>query len=216
MEPEIEAAFFDLNDDLWQTIITATPEDGFFVDELWSVQSIGEEPNDQANLGEVVLGSPIDNGDGSVSRDLQVIELDPQGATEVLIQPGFFMEETVSVTFQSSPGGTTTPNGTVALEIGTPSAITAIPDPGHRFTFWEITSGSANIDDPNNPNARLTPATDCVIKANFNPNGEWVIFPNSLNVPEGELRYVQISLSEPQSESTSFSVVRASGPIRNR
>ncbi len=81
----------------------------------------------------------------------------------------------VNLTLAVSPAGAgyTQPIvGTAEVQAGIAQAISSVAKPGYRFTCWQVTSGSATIDNSLNADANATLLGNATITANFEEFGD--------------------------------------------
>lgn len=75
---------------------------------------------------------------------------------------------TYSLTMTNDGNGATSPSGTINVDHGTATAITATPDAGYQFVNWTVTSGTASITNPSSPvTSVILTGGNATIRANF-------------------------------------------------
>lgn len=119
------------------------------------------------------------------------------------------------LTVDVSGVGSTSPSGTVTVNYGASTSITATPTNNYTFITWEVTSGSATI---RNLSALSTSVTltegNATIRADFRPPA-----PNSVAASKGTYtNYVLVSWQTVAGSSVTYDVYRStssSGPFTN-
>lgn len=106
------------------TTVTATAAGGYFFD-AWTVTAGTADIADPASASTTVQ---LNSGDATIQAN--------------------FTAETYNLTVASAGNGTTTPSGTVDAPHGTAIGIEAFPAVGYDFQQWQVTSGTAAIDNP--------------------------------------------------------------------
>jgi hypothetical protein len=76
--------------------------------------------------------------------------------------------QTYSLTVNNDGHGTTSPSGTVTVDAGTATTISATPATGYQFSSWTVTSGTASIASPSSASTTVTLTSgNATIRANF-------------------------------------------------
>lgn len=79
-----------------------------------------------------------------------------------------FTAQTYTLTMSNDGNGTTTPIGTITVNQGAATAITATPSSGYVFRSWSITSGTATFADSLSANTTVTlNNSNATVRANF-------------------------------------------------
>jgi hypothetical protein len=79
-----------------------------------------------------------------------------------------FTVPTYSLTVSNDGHGTTTPSGTVTVNHGAATSISATPATGYQFLNWTVTSGTASIASPSSASTTVTLTSgNATIRANF-------------------------------------------------
>jgi hypothetical protein len=63
--------------------------------------------------------------------------------------------------------GTTSPSGTVTVNSGAATSISAAPSTGYQFLNWTVTSGAATIANSSSASTTVTLTSSATIRANF-------------------------------------------------
>jgi hypothetical protein len=74
---------------------------------------------------------------------------------------------TYSLTMSNDGHGTTSPSGTVTVNSGAATSISAAPSTGYQFLNWTVTSGAATIANSSSASTTVTLTSSATIRANF-------------------------------------------------
>ncbi len=121
-----------------------------------------------------------------------------------------YTEDLYTVTVTAGENGSiTTGSPSVTAGIDTKPTITATADPGFRFSYWEVVTGTATITDDHSASTTVSASSNATIRAVFGSNwvvggasdkfGNWDMsrgysFANFETVGGKELGYVNIDL----------------------
>ena len=121
-----------------------------------------------------------------------------------------YTEDLYTVTVNAGENGSiTTGSPSVTAGIDTKPTITATADPGFRFSYWEVVTGTATITDDHSASTTVSASSNAIIRAVFGSNwvvggesdkfGNWDMsrgysFANFETVGGKELGYVNIDL----------------------
>lgn len=79
-----------------------------------------------------------------------------------------FSPITYSLVMSNDGHGSTTPTGTVTVNYGAATSITATPSSGYLFSSWTVTSGTATIANPSSASTTVTlTSVNATVQANF-------------------------------------------------
>ncbi|MBN1601843.1 MAG: hypothetical protein JW915_09550 [Chitinispirillaceae bacterium] len=125
------------------TTITATPSSGY-VFRSWSVASGIATITDTLAASTTVT---LNSGNATLRAN--------------------FTLHTYTLTMSNDGHGSTNPTGTVTVNHGTATAISATPSSGYVFRSWSVASGTATITDTLVANTTVTLNGDATLRANF-------------------------------------------------
>jgi hypothetical protein len=126
------------------TAITATPHTGYTFDR-WVLTAGSASVGDPNSASTTVS---LHSGDAGIEAT--------------------FTPVTYALSVQGDGNGSTTPSGTVSVEHGAATSISAAPAAGYSFTNWTAVAGSATFANPNASSTTVTlEAGDATVQANF-------------------------------------------------
>ena len=124
-----------------------------------------------------------------------------------------FTALTYSLTMSNDGHGTTTPSGTVTVNHGAATSISATPASGYQFLNWTVTSGTASIASPSSASTTVTLTSgNATIRANFTQQFDTLTVSNNGNgstVPSGLLavgRGIPLTITATANNGYHFSV----------
>jgi hypothetical protein len=136
-----------------------------------------------------------------------------------------FTALTYSLTMSNDGHGSTTPTGTVTVNHGAATSITATPSGGYQFMNWTVTTGTATIANPTSASTTVTLTSgSATIRANFTQQIDTLTISNNGNgstVPSGTLyvnRGAPTAISATANSGfhfTSWTVVSGTAQIAN-